>query len=67
MAEHAVIAHLKLSDEGLGTGDEVEAIHDLSDQLTEAIEENEAGEFDGDEFVRRTERGNYWRTERGHY
>jgi hypothetical protein len=50
MAEHAVIAHLKLSDEGFGTGDEVEAIHELSDQLAEAIEGTEAGEFDGDEF-----------------
>ena len=50
MAEHAVIAHLKLSDEGLGTDDEVEAFHELSDQLAEVIEEHEAGEFDGDEF-----------------
>ena len=50
MAEHAVIAHLKLSDEGFGSDDETADIHELSDRLTEAIEDNNVGEFDGDEF-----------------
>jgi hypothetical protein len=50
MAEHAVIVRLKLSDEGFGTSEEVEAIHELSDRLAETIEGNGVGEFDGDEF-----------------
>jgi hypothetical protein len=50
MAQHAVLVHLKLGGGEFGTGDEVESIHDLSDQLLEAIEEREVGEFDGDEF-----------------
>jgi hypothetical protein len=50
MAEHAVIAHLKLSDEEFGSSEEAEDIHELSDRLAEAIEENHVGEFDGDEF-----------------
>lgn len=50
MAEHAVLATLKLSTGDFGSDEEVESIHDLSDQLTEAINEANAGEFDGDEF-----------------
>ncbi len=50
MAEHAVLVYLKLSNEHLGTSDEVDDVHELSDRLEEAIEAAEAGEFDGDEF-----------------
>jgi hypothetical protein len=50
LSEHSVIAHLKLSDPGLGIGEEVGSFHDLSDELIEAIEQAGAGEFDGDEF-----------------
>lgn len=50
MTEHAVIAYLELSNDGFGTREDVEAIHELSDQLETAIEENETGEFDGDCF-----------------
>lgn len=50
MAEHAVIAHLKLSDDAFGTSDESHAIHELSGQLARAIEAHGAGELDGDEF-----------------
>ena len=50
MAEHAVIAHLKLSDGGFGSDNETADIHELSDRLAEAIQENNVGEFDGDEF-----------------
>ena len=49
MEEHCVKVYLKLSNEN-GTSEEMDAIHELSDALEEAIEENEAGEFDGDEF-----------------
>lgn len=50
MAEHAVIVHLKLSDDSFGATNERETIHSLCDEIAEAIEENDAGEFDGDEF-----------------
>ncbi len=50
MSEHAVLAHLKLTKGAFGDEEEVEAIHDLSDQLAEAIEVQDVGEFDGDEF-----------------
>jgi hypothetical protein len=50
MAEHAVLVHLKLSNEASGTQKEAEAIHALSDRLEARILEAGAGEFDGDEF-----------------
>jgi hypothetical protein len=50
LPEHAVIAHLKLSDDAFGSGDEAEAMHQLSDRLAEVIEAKSVGEFDGDEF-----------------
>ena len=50
MAEHAVLVYLKLSDDGFGSTDERDQIHELSDRLEAAIENNHAGEFDGDEF-----------------
>ena len=49
MEEHCVKIYLKLSAEH-GTSEEMDAVHELSDVLEEAIEEHEAGEFDGDEF-----------------
>ncbi|MDX1963102.1 MAG: hypothetical protein SFX18_08110 [Pirellulales bacterium] len=49
MPEHCVQVFLKLSSEH-GSAEEVESIHELTDELAEAIEEEEAGEFDGDEF-----------------
>ncbi|KAA3639783.1 MAG: hypothetical protein DWP92_04160 [Armatimonadetes bacterium] len=49
-SEHAVIAHLKLSDEEFGTGDQRASIQELSSQLEQSIAEAAAGEFDGDEF-----------------
>jgi hypothetical protein len=45
-----VIAYLKLSDSRFGSPVDAESIHALSDRLAEAIEQNAAGEFDGDEF-----------------
>ena len=48
--EHAVIAHLVLSDSQFGTSDERDAIHALSDELAQAIAAGGTGEFDGDEF-----------------
>lgn len=48
--EHAVIAHLKLSDHQFGAGDERDSIHALSSRLEECIAKADAGEFDGDEF-----------------
>ena len=49
MEEHCVIVHLALSGDR-GSAEQVDAIHVLSDALEEAIEEHDAGEFDGDEF-----------------
>jgi hypothetical protein len=50
MSDHCVKVILKLSDGDMGSSEERDAIHELSDTLQTAIEENEAGEFDGDEF-----------------
>jgi hypothetical protein len=50
MSDHCVKVILKLSDGDMGTSEEREAIHELSDQLQTAIEDHDAGEFDGDEF-----------------
>ena len=48
--DHAVIAHLLLSDRNFGTEAEREAIFALEDRLTYAIERARAGELDGNEF-----------------
>jgi hypothetical protein len=50
MAEHCVKIYLKLTDGNFGTAEEVKSIHALSDTLEAAIANNNAGEFDGDEF-----------------
>jgi hypothetical protein len=48
--EHAVIVHLKLTDEDLGTSEAGGELESLEAQLAAAVEDTEAGEFDGDEF-----------------
>ncbi len=48
--DHAVIAHLRLTDRGYGSDGEREAIFLLEDRLAAAIARARAGEFDGNEF-----------------
>ncbi len=48
--EHAVIVHLRLTDDNFGQESEREAIFALEDRLIEALEGRAAGEFDGNEF-----------------
>jgi len=48
--DQAVVVHIPLSDDEFGAEDEREAIFELEDRLIAAIEEAEAGEFDGNEF-----------------
>ena len=50
VSEHAVIVHLRLSNDDFGTREETDAIHALSERLEAAILAAQAGEFDGDEF-----------------
>lgn len=50
VTEHAVLVHIRLSNAGFGTKEEVDGIHALSDRLEAKILEAGAGEFDGDEF-----------------
>ncbi len=50
MSDHCVQVFLKLSDGEYGTSGEIDTIHELSEILGEAIEKQEAGEFDGDEI-----------------
>ena len=48
--EHAVIAHLPLSNTQMGSEEERDVIFLLEDRLSAAIERAGAGEFDGNEF-----------------
>lgn len=48
--EHAVIVHLRLDDDGLGSAVKRESINELQDELANAIDDADVGEFDGDEF-----------------
>lgn len=48
--EHAVIVHLRLSDDQFGAESEREAIFYLEDLLVDAIDNAGLGEFDGNEF-----------------
>lgn len=48
--EHAVIAHLLLTDAPFGSRRERENITALADQLQQVINDHDVGEFDGDEF-----------------
>jgi hypothetical protein len=50
MAEHAVIAHLRLSSGGLGTPAERQRLLELEGKLEKSIKKAGAGEFDGNEF-----------------
>jgi hypothetical protein len=49
MAEHCVKVFLKLSEE-FGSEEEREAIGELCEALEDAVESQNVGEFDGDEF-----------------
>ncbi|WP_406187402.1 hypothetical protein [Streptomyces sp. NBC_01006] len=48
--EHAVIAHYRLADAGLGDPSQREAVRQAQSLLTEAIEQADVGEFDGNEY-----------------
>ncbi|MFF3216761.1 hypothetical protein ACFYYB_39840 [Streptomyces sp. NPDC002886] len=48
--EHAVIARYRLADEGFGEPRQREAVREAETLLTEAIEQAEVGEFDGNEY-----------------
>lgn len=45
--EHAVIVRLRLSDDAFGSDEDREAMDRLEEELIVAIEEADAGEFDG--------------------
>lgn len=47
---HAVVVHLKLSDQELGSFEERENALSLEDRLEEAVGESAVGEYDGHEF-----------------
>lgn len=48
--EHAVIAHIRLTADQLGSKSERAAVAALADDLERVIGEKQAGEFDGEEF-----------------
>ena len=48
--EHAVIAHLRMTENEFGSPREREAIAKLANNLERAIAEHQVGEFDGEEF-----------------
>jgi hypothetical protein len=48
--EQAVIVHVPLDDAQFGSNQRRDALHALEDELIEAIELAEAGEFDGNDF-----------------
>ena len=50
MADHALIAHLKLSDAGFGTPAERQHLMSFEPRLDDALRQSGAGEFDGNEF-----------------
>jgi hypothetical protein len=50
LAEHAVIAHLRLSESGFGTAEERQRLAKLEERLERSIKKARAGEFDGNEF-----------------
>lgn len=47
---HAVIVEVKLSDDGWGSEADKERLYDLEERLEEFFDENEVGEFDGNEI-----------------
>ncbi|MFE0515667.1 hypothetical protein [Streptomyces sp. NPDC058964] len=48
--EHAVIAHYRLADDDFGEPSQRDVVRQAQFLLTEAIEQAEAGEFDGNEY-----------------
>jgi hypothetical protein len=48
--EQAVIVHLRLSDDHFGSSGERQTLYVLQGEMAKAIEQADAGEFDGDEF-----------------
>ncbi|MFD3676428.1 hypothetical protein [Streptomyces sp. NPDC058613] len=48
--EHAVIVHYRLADAGLGDPTQRKAVRQAQSLLTEAIEQADVGEFDGNEY-----------------
>ena len=50
LAEHAVIAHLRLSESGFGTPADRQRIAELEERLERSIKKARVGEFDGHEF-----------------
>ncbi|MEV6203326.1 hypothetical protein AB0M64_25635 [Streptomyces sp. NPDC051771] len=48
--EHAVIAHCRLADDGLGEPGQREVVRRSQSLLSEAIEQAGVGEFDGNEY-----------------
>ena len=48
--EHAVVVRYPLTGEGFGEEHERQAVYDLGNRLTKAIEAAQAGDFDGHEF-----------------
>lgn len=48
--DHAVLVHIKLSDDKMGTEKERKECHALEERLETSIKTKRAGEFDGDEF-----------------
>ncbi|MFD3872830.1 hypothetical protein [Streptomyces sp. NPDC058623] len=48
--EHAVIAHYRLAGDGLGESSQREVVRQAQSLLTDAIEQADVGEFDGNEY-----------------
>lgn len=48
--EHAVIAHLRMTESKFGSERERAEVTALADNLMHIIDEKQAGEFDGEEF-----------------
>ncbi len=48
--EHAVIVHIPLDDNGFGSKARRDLLFALEDQLIEAMQAADAGEFDGNDF-----------------
>ncbi|MET9518257.1 hypothetical protein [Streptomyces sp. NPDC002994] len=48
--EHAVLARYRLADDGLGEPSQREVVRQAQSLLTEAIEQADVGEFDGNEY-----------------
>jgi len=49
-SEQALLVFLRLSDDTFGTAEDRERVFELEDQLTTAVKDAAAGEYDGHEF-----------------